>query len=789
MMENWAKQAKPIMQNMIHTDATPKLSKQVLATAAVVMGTKLSYKQQATHLMNVFVQPLQDVSSFTAPVYPKTKAEKNLIREALKANFIFATSSERELRTFIDAFEESDVTAGDKIIVEGNVGDYFYVLKKGKVRFEVNRKAVGYADEGKTFGELALLYSCPRAASVIAETDATIYRVDQKTFRYIMQSQTMKTEQAKKELLQGIDFLKILDPTDIDKLVDIMTPRVFEEGDCITKLGDEGDTLYVIQEGKVRVTEVNVHSIKKVNQELGPGDHFGETSLLHKEEDAKCSTFIAITEVLALCIDTDTFQKVVGDIVELATQSKEKAILADVPILKRSGLSKPIFAALAASFVEIRYPPKSTVMVEGEKTTANLYVVRAGKLVLKSQGEERLIESGGIFGEDMLKIDDEGLKTTAEYDSKHTVTTLDGSVVVGALSIESFRKVLDTTALGTKETRSKTDDNPILLEDLVRHTIIGAGTFGQVWLVSHSGEDKERRPYALKVQSKFELIRTHQAAVVVQEKKIMEALNHPFLTHLAATFQDKKFIYMLMNFVQGGELYSLLHSNTRDGMDENHAVFYAAGILDGLSHMHRHHILYRDLKPENVMIDEDGYPIVIDFGFAKYVKRKTYTLCGTPLYLAPEVILNHGHDRGADHWSFAVLAYEMIEGTTPFYRPGLDQIQLFRRICRVRYSFPGDSGASPEARDLVGLLLVLDPSQRLGALAGGINEIYAHPWFGGIDFGKLRQKEVTAPWVPAVADPLDTANFENWDHLEDQTTKGASVPVVSSEQQRIFESF
>ena len=327
LMETWAKQAKPIMDNMILTDATPKLSKQVVATATVVMGTTFAHKHGALHLKNVFVQSLGDVSSFTAPIYPKTQAEKKIIREALKTNFVFAACSDRELRTIVDAFEQCDFSVDEKLIVEGDVGDYFYVLKTGNVRFEVHGKLVGHAGEGKTFGELALLYSSPRAASVIAETDVTIYRVDQKTFRYIMQSQTMKTEQAKKDLLQGVDFLNFLDPSDINKLVHTMVPRVFEKGEYISRKGEKKDTLYVIQEGKVRVADVSMRSVKKENQELGPGDHFGGTVLLHKDDSTKCGTVVAITKVLTLCIDKDTFEKVVGDIAVLAIQAKDKRIL------------------------------------------------------------------------------------------------------------------------------------------------------------------------------------------------------------------------------------------------------------------------------------------------------------------------------------------------------------------------------------------------------------------------------------------------------------------------------
>jgi protein kinase A len=323
----------------------------------------------------------------------------------------------------------------------------------------------------------------------------------------------------------------------------------------------------------------------------------------------------------------------------------------------------------------------------------------------------------------------------------------------------------------------------------------------------------------LKIQSKYELLESKQAKGVVHEKNLMQRLHHPFLIELVDTYQDEHYLYMLLEIVQGGELLSLLHQANYDGISEKDAKFYAAGILEGLSYMHRRQILYRDLKPENVLIDSRGYPIIVDFGFgaclldclneeeyvslphpflahalslllpfaAKYVIGKSYTLCGTPLYLAPEVILNRGHDKGADHWSYAVMLYEMIAGRTPFYIEGMDQITLFRNICEGEYQFPPAGVMTMESEDLLQRFFVLDPAKRLGSLARGLNEIYAHTWYADIDFTALRNRELPVPWLPEIKDPLDKSNFEDWGHLEDKTLmKG---PTLSEVEQKVFEGF
>lgn len=320
-MESLAKNARPVMDNLLN-EATPKLSRQVKATGNVVMGPSGTQKAGAHHLKNVFAPPLDDAASFTAPVYAKNAEEKQFIRDALMSNFVFAALSERELRTIIDAFESIQVRAGEIIIHQGDVGDYFYVLRKGTVRFEVNSKVVGHAGEGKSFGELALLYTSPRAASVIAESKSMLYRVDQKTFRYIMQSQTLQTENDKKDLLKGVSFFNVLDPADINKLVHTMIPRVFEAGEYIVKKGEEGDTFYVIQEGKVRVTDITMGSTTYEDQVLGPGEYFGERALVHKEP--RSANVVGKTKGIALSIDKETFEKVVGNIAVLTMKAEDK---------------------------------------------------------------------------------------------------------------------------------------------------------------------------------------------------------------------------------------------------------------------------------------------------------------------------------------------------------------------------------------------------------------------------------------------------------------------------------
>lgn len=172
---------------------------------------------------------------------------------------------------------------------------------------------------------------------------------------------------------------------------------------------------------------------------------------------------------------------------------------------------------------------------------------------------------------------------------------------------------------------------------------------------------------------------------------------------------------------------------------------------------------------------------------AKYVTSKTYTLCGTPLYLPPEVILNRGHDKGADHWSFAVMTYEMMVGETPFYEEGMDQMALFKAIVKGNYDFPNHVRMSPEAKSLLKAMIVTDPSRRLGSLAEGSKGVYRAAWFNDTNFIALREKEIKAPWTPNIKDALDGSNFEDWSHLKDKDKD--TYPALSAKEQAIFKTF
>jgi protein kinase A len=300
----------------------------------------------------------------------------------------------------------------------------------------------------------------------------------------------------------------------------------------------------------------------------------------------------------------------------------------------------------------------------------------------------------------------------------------------------------------------------IKLEDLDKEKIIGEGQFGTVWLVRadpHKTKDKQKMlEFAMKVQYKEDPVRKDGAIEAIKrEMTVIHQLNHPFIIDLVDKYETDDQLMMLTEAVKGGELWSRIHredddGNWESGMPEADAKFYALVIADTVAYMHRQKIIFRDLKPENVLIDAEGYPTLCDFGFAKYCPDKTYTFCGTPNYLAPEIVLNRGHGAAVDHWALGIVAYEMITGENPFYFEGQDQMSLLQAIVQEPF-YPLPETVSEEVKSIMAGLLEKDPVERLGSLAGGEKGILKHEWFSELDINQVRNKKTKAPYVPKIA--------------------------------------
>jgi serum/glucocorticoid-regulated kinase 2 len=293
------------------------------------------------------------------------------------------------------------------------------------------------------------------------------------------------------------------------------------------------------------------------------------------------------------------------------------------------------------------------------------------------------------------------------------------------------------------------------------------------------------RIYALKTIRKAHIVSRSEVTHTLAERTVLAQVNNPFIVPLKFSFQSKEKLYLVLAFVNGGELF---HHLQREGkFNETRSRFYAAELLLALEHLHSFNVVYRDLKPENILLDYTGHIALCDFGLCKLnmgSDETTNTFCGTPEYLAPELLSGHGYTKCVDWWTLGVLLYEMLTGLPPFYDENTNE--MYRKILSDPLRFPDEVG--PEARSLLTKLLDRDPSRRLGV--NGAQEIKDHPFFARhIDFKKLLQKKIPPPFKPSVASAIDTSNFDEEFTSEVPQDSVVADSHLSQTVQQQFEGF
>ena len=296
---------------------------------------------------------------------------------------------------------------------------------------------------------------------------------------------------------------------------------------------------------------------------------------------------------------------------------------------------------------------------------------------------------------------------------------------------------------------------------------LGTGSFGRVMLVK---EKANGRHQALKILEKAKVVRLKQVEHTLNEKAILAAVSSPFIVALLASFKDNSNLYMSMEVASGGELFSHLRRAGR--FPESQCIFYAAQIVLALEYLQTLNVIYRDLKPENLLFDDKGYLKITDFGFAKHVTGRTWTLCGTPEYLAPEIILSKGYTKAVDWWALGVLIYEMAAGFPPFYAE--KPLEIYSKIVAGKVRLPGHF--SKDLKLLMKCLLQADITRRYGCLRGGVGDVRGAPWFAAIDWGAIFCKKVAAPFVPRIKGPGDTSNYDEYPEEPMPTSATCTFP-------------
>ena len=290
--------------------------------------------------------------------------------------------------------------------------------------------------------------------------------------------------------------------------------------------------------------------------------------------------------------------------------------------------------------------------------------------------------------------------------------------------------------------------------DFTKLKFLGRGSFGEVLLVKLKLNNKY---YAMKILVKKQVKMRHQEAHTKTERDIMVKINCPFIVNIKFAFQDYKKLYIITEFMQGGPIY--FHLNKDKKFSSEKTKFYIIELILAIEYLHKNKMIYRDLKPENIMVDSTGHIKLTDFGLSKIFNKaseKAFTMCGTPQYLAPEILSKEGYDYSVDWWSLGCVMYEMLVGKPPFQiRKGS---YLSPELYQQEITLP--DYITQEEKDFISQLLIVDPKKRLGYGKEGAKKIKEHPYFEGINWEEAWERKLNPPLIPSLSSETDLSYFD-----------------------------
>lgn len=750
--------------------------------------------------------------------YAKGEQARLFLKSALSNHYLFSQLNTEDMDRVIDCMQPLAAVRNEIITSQGDFGKLFYCLEKGNVECSVNGEVVATYGPYGCFGELALIYNTARAASITATSPCQLWTLDLSTFRYISTTTYSSKFSQRCEFLKKCGFLDTVPNDIIGSLADCLIPQTVDEDHCILKQGQQSDRLYIIESGAVKCVHKRSNGREVEVLSLKAGEYFGglSTSLF----DSRHCSYTAVMKTKLLELDKTQFLGLLGSEIKRISNGFMSYILRSVPLFSRLPDVK------LNHLIDLMRPAEFTagdvILRQGEDGTT-FYIICSGEVrcVRRHGGSQRSIREGivtGAYSADVANADEEELTRLAameyfgerglfiqELRSASVLAVGPCAVKCMALSRKAFldfsvelesEQRADTEASNMAKKAAIASSSPVrsyFFEDLLMMRTLGTGTFGRVKLVHHLSTNET---FAIKAMNKADIVASNQQQNILSEKQLlMDCRNCPFIINLVKTFNRANQIYMLMEFIQGGELWSYIYErislvprNEKGGFQLSSIKFYIANIVIALEYLHSKNIAYRDLKPENLVVDNKGYIKIVDFGFAKIIPfkkdgvtiDKTYTLCGTPEYLAPEIVLLKGYDKSVDLWALGCLVYELHLVKTPFQDETTTSI--FENIVRSSELeiFPPD--CDELVKDLVTQLLDVNPVFRAGASPrDGIKALKNHIFFSDVSWTEIGAHTYPAPFIPLITNALDCSNFDVYDEVEE-------IPVYERSQD-VFADF
>ena len=603
---------------------------------------------------------------------------------------------------------------GRKIVTEGESGDLLFVLKTGSALCTVKGQQIRRLKAGDYFGEQALLQGGVRTATVTAEEPVQALVISREGLQQVLGNSLEKVvyRNTQRQALEACPLLSQLPDSCKERLIDSMQLFCFPEGETVVK--NLHDEVFVVLKGELsdgtkRLGMVGVEEmLTRTNRTL--------------ELRAVVDTHMAVFTSEAL------EQAAECSVEQVLTQSQALSFFNQVSLFHGLTLPRSRLLELHSALEFRHFEPNQQIFNEGDKSYS-LFLVQKGTVhITKSGVLLRSVGKWGFFGERSVLLNE----------PRSATATAEGPVDCFELQKELFLKVLDEKATALFAERIRLQDDSVCLDQLVLVKELGRGRISHVFLVAHRHSGSL---YALKSISRSTAESSNLCKSLLEERQLLLQLDHIFAAKLVRTLRDSARVYFLCEFVQGLDLYEVMR--VMGVLKDEIGRFYAAALVLVLEHLHANNILHRDLKPEKVMVDQSGYPKLVDFGTAKQAEGRSFTILGTPHYMAPEVMQLHGCSKASDMWSLGVLIYEMLCGSVPFGNDLEDPMQVYVSVMKQPLQFPALQPKSPHARSLLESLLQKNPAYR-----PTVSEVKQHAWLSDFGWEQLQLKNMKPPYVP-----------------------------------------
>jgi cGMP-dependent protein kinase len=629
---------------------------------------------------------------------------------------------------------------GQEVLREGEIANWVFIIISGKVANEDHTMI-----SGSVVGSANLIYGKRQTSSVWAVGPVICLSLGKHALHNleppvvdVFRRNAIKTLIVNPVRPLRKSHLPSMTTDQLHRLIGHFEEATLEAKEIVFEPGDEGQLVFLIDGEAIVSKDADGSSIE---HKLEEGMAYGEQELFSRQPMTR---FMMVTRKArihrVLCSKVEhAFGESLGETMKC---NEVKRVLSDIFLFKN--LKEEQIDRTVRRLQQQRFAANEIVCRQGDPAK-HFFLIQEGTILIKKDNKVlRTLGAWDYFGERGLLMDEARSATCQAVESCICL-------VLGADDffdiVGMFRKEL--------ERRMHLQDLNITIEDLKCKAVVGRGTFGTVRLVCHKLDNNKM--YALKGVKKQEVVKGNQQKSIVMEREVNKQCYHPCIMQFIKTFQDKDHVYFLTEFLGGGDLFFAIREIGY--LTKLHAQFFSGSIVLALEYLHARFIMYRDLKPENVLLDFNGAAKLVDFGCCKKEVR-THTLIGTPDYMAPEVIKQQGYTCACDWWSLGVMIHEFIVGPLPFGADATDQMSLFGSILKDPLEFP-DYITDEIAKSLISGLLERRTEKRLGGSSLGAKEIKAHEYYSDFNWDALGGGFHEPPWKPD-ADAL----MKNWEESD-----------------------